>query len=63
MVFYLGGWNLFILYIFIFEFFGIKKIVGVFGMIIGIFIILVKVYLFLFIFIIIRWILFRMRMD
>ena len=65
VVFYLGGWNIFILYIFVLEFFDfeINKVGRVFGIIMGIFIILVKIYLFLFIFIIIRWILFRLRMD
>ena len=39
-VLYLGGWNLSIPYISIPELFGIKKIAGVFGMTIGIFILL-----------------------
>nr|YP_010219355.1 NADH-plastoquinone oxidoreductase subunit 1 [Ensete ventricosum]YP_010220875.1 NADH-plastoquinone oxidoreductase subunit 1 [Ensete livingstonianum]UCC34386.1 NADH-plastoquinone oxidoreductase subunit 1 [Ensete ventricosum]UCC36533.1 NADH-plastoquinone oxidoreductase subunit 1 [Ensete livingstonianum]UXE31702.1 NADH-plastoquinone oxidoreductase subunit 1 [Ensete ventricosum] len=62
-VLYLGGWNLSIPYISIPEPFGIKKIAGVFGMTIGIFITLVKAYLFLFISITTRWTLPRMRMD
>nr|YP_010219265.1 NADH-plastoquinone oxidoreductase subunit 1 [Musa acuminata var. zebrina]YP_010220607.1 NADH-plastoquinone oxidoreductase subunit 1 [Musa acuminata subsp. microcarpa]YP_010222031.1 NADH-plastoquinone oxidoreductase subunit 1 [Musa banksii]QGA73872.1 NADH-plastoquinone oxidoreductase subunit 1 [Musa banksii]UCC34206.1 NADH-plastoquinone oxidoreductase subunit 1 [Musa acuminata var. zebrina]UCC36086.1 NADH-plastoquinone oxidoreductase subunit 1 [Musa acuminata subsp. microcarpa]UCC37957.1 NA len=62
-VLYLGGWNLSIPYIYIPELFGIKKIAGVFGMTIGIFITLVKAYLFLFISITTRWTLPRMRMD
>nr|QBE86366.1 hypothetical protein [Musella lasiocarpa] len=62
-VLYLGGWNLSIPYISIPELFGIKKIAGVFGMTIGIFITLVKAYLFLFISITTRWTLPRMRMD
>nr|YP_009092736.1 NADH-plastoquinone oxidoreductase subunit 1 [Eustrephus latifolius]AIR12564.1 NADH-plastoquinone oxidoreductase subunit 1 [Eustrephus latifolius] len=62
-VLYLGGWNLSIPYIPIPELFGIKKIAGVFGMTIGIFITLAKTYLFLFISITTRWTLPRMRMD
>nr|YP_008854564.1 NADH-plastoquinone oxidoreductase subunit 1 [Ravenala madagascariensis]AHA12653.1 NADH-plastoquinone oxidoreductase subunit 1 [Ravenala madagascariensis]AYP34546.1 NADH-plastoquinone oxidoreductase subunit 1 [Ravenala madagascariensis] len=62
-VLYLGGWNLSIPYISIPELFGIKKIAGVFGMTIGIFITLAKAYLFLFISITTRWTLPRMRMD
>nr|YP_010834180.1 NADH dehydrogenase subunit 1 [Dioscorea banzhuana]WFP44526.1 NADH dehydrogenase subunit 1 [Dioscorea banzhuana] len=62
-VLYLGGWNLFIPYIFIPELFVKKKMVAVFGMTIGIFITLVKAYLFLFISIATRWTLPRMRMD
>nr|YP_010221499.1 NADH-plastoquinone oxidoreductase subunit 1 [Musa cheesmanii]UCC37425.1 NADH-plastoquinone oxidoreductase subunit 1 [Musa cheesmanii] len=62
-VLYLGGWNLSIPHISIPELFGIKKIAGVFGMTIGIFITLVKAYLFLFISITTRWTLPRMRMD
>nr|BCT09236.1 NADH-plastoquinone oxidoreductase subunit 1 [Musa acuminata] len=62
-VLYLGGWNFSIPYIYIPELFGIKKIAGVFGMTIGIFITLVKAYLFLFISITTRWTLPRMRMD
>nr|AYP33526.1 NADH-plastoquinone oxidoreductase subunit 1 [Heliconia acuminata] len=62
-VLYLGGWNLSIPYISIPELFGIKKIAGVFGMTIGIFITLAKAFLFLFISITTRWTLPRMRMD
>nr|YP_010286933.1 NADH-plastoquinone oxidoreductase subunit 1 [Hydrocharis morsus-ranae]UKT60935.1 NADH-plastoquinone oxidoreductase subunit 1 [Hydrocharis morsus-ranae] len=63
-VLYFGGWNLSILPIlFIPEIFGIDKIGGVFGMIIGILITLVKAYLFLFISITTRWTFPRMRMD
>nr|YP_010479096.1 NADH dehydrogenase subunit 1 [Dioscorea hispida]UVJ66871.1 NADH dehydrogenase subunit 1 [Dioscorea hispida]WCZ70667.1 NADH-plastoquinone oxidoreductase subunit 1 [Dioscorea hispida] len=62
-VLYLGGWNLFIPYIFIPELFVKNKMVVVFGMTIGIFITLVKAYLFLFISITTRWTLPRMRMD
>nr|QXP11739.1 NADH-plastoquinone oxidoreductase subunit 1 [Ottelia balansae]QXP13179.1 NADH-plastoquinone oxidoreductase subunit 1 [Ottelia balansae]QXP14027.1 NADH-plastoquinone oxidoreductase subunit 1 [Ottelia balansae] len=63
-VLYLGGWNLSILPIlFIPDIFGIDKMGGVFGMIIGILITLVKAYLFLFISITTRWTLPRMRMD
>lgn len=63
-VLYLGGWNLSILpLLFIPDIFGIDKIGGVFGMIIGILITLVKAYLFLFISITTRWTLPRMRMD
>nr|AKR80892.1 NADH-plastoquinone oxidoreductase subunit 1 [Lophiola aurea] len=62
-VLYLGGWNFSIPYIFIPELFGIKKMAGVFGMTISIFITLVKAYLFLFIPITTRWTLPRMRMD
>nr|UDZ59629.1 NADH-plastoquinone oxidoreductase subunit 1 [Stratiotes aloides] len=63
-VLYLGGWNLSILPIlFIPDIFGIDKVGGVFGMIIGILITLVKAYLFLFISITTRWTLPRMRMD
>ena len=62
-VLYLGGWNLSIPYISIPELFGIKKIAGVFGMTIGIFITLAKTYLFLFIPIATRWTLPRLRMD
>nr|AHA12732.1 NADH-plastoquinone oxidoreductase subunit 1 [Orchidantha fimbriata]AYP34475.1 NADH-plastoquinone oxidoreductase subunit 1 [Orchidantha maxillarioides] len=62
-VLYLGGWNFSIPYISIAELFGIKKIAGVFGMTIGIFITLAKAYLFLFISITTRWTLPRMRMD
>nr|YP_009861174.1 NADH dehydrogenase subunit 1 [Lasia spinosa]QIU82865.1 NADH dehydrogenase subunit 1 [Lasia spinosa] len=62
-VLYLGGWNLSLPYIFLPELFGISKIRGVLGMIIGIFITLAKAYLFLFIPITTRWTLPRMRMD
>nr|YP_010434034.1 NADH dehydrogenase subunit 1 [Lemeltonia narthecioides]UTA93250.1 NADH dehydrogenase subunit 1 [Lemeltonia narthecioides] len=62
-VLYLGGWNLPIPYISISELFGIKKIVGIFGMTMGILITLTKAYLFLFISITTRWTLPRMRMD
>nr|QXM16825.1 NADH dehydrogenase subunit 1 [Asparagus densiflorus] len=62
-VLYLGGWNLSIPYIPIPELFGINKMVGVFGMTIGIFITLAKAYLFLFIPITARWTLPRMRID
>nr|YP_010723339.1 NADH dehydrogenase subunit A [Phalocallis coelestis]WDW26709.1 NADH dehydrogenase subunit A [Phalocallis coelestis] len=62
-VLYLGGWNFYIPYISIPELFGIKKISGVFGMTIGIFITLAKAYFFLFISIATRWTLPRMRMD
>nr|YP_010593244.1 NADH-plastoquinone oxidoreductase subunit 1 [Potamogeton crispus]WAI96311.1 NADH-plastoquinone oxidoreductase subunit 1 [Potamogeton crispus]WFF50564.1 NADH-plastoquinone oxidoreductase subunit 1 [Potamogeton crispus] len=63
-VLYLGGWHFSIFPIFcIPELFGINKIDGVLGIIIGIFITLVKAYLFLFIPITTRWTLPRMRMD
>nr|WBP61770.1 NADH dehydrogenase subunit A [Costus tonkinensis] len=62
-VLYLGGWNFSIPYISVPELFEIKKIAGVFGMTIGIFITLAKAYLFLFISITTRWTLPRMRMD
>nr|YP_010912416.1 NADH dehydrogenase subunit 1 [Tillandsia multicaulis]WIL88605.1 NADH dehydrogenase subunit 1 [Tillandsia multicaulis] len=62
-VLYLGGWNLPIPYISIFELFGIKGIAGIFGMTMGILITLTKAYLFLFISITTRWTLPRMRMD
>nr|YP_009335473.1 NADH-plastoquinone oxidoreductase subunit 1 [Oziroe biflora]AEX96283.1 NADH-plastoquinone oxidoreductase subunit 1 [Oziroe biflora]APO12531.1 NADH-plastoquinone oxidoreductase subunit 1 [Oziroe biflora] len=62
-VLYLGGWNFSIPYISIPELFGINKMVGVFGITIGIFITLAKTYLFLFIPITARWTLPRMRMD
>nr|YP_010940032.1 NADH dehydrogenase subunit 1 [Monstera deliciosa]WLN31444.1 NADH dehydrogenase subunit 1 [Monstera deliciosa] len=62
-VFYLGGWNFSLPYIFLPELFGINKMEGVFGMTIGIFITLAKAYLFLFIPITTRWTLPRMRMD
>nr|YP_009967307.1 NADH dehydrogenase subunit 1 [Anthurium huixtlense]YP_010722980.1 NADH-plastoquinone oxidoreductase subunit 1 [Anthurium andraeanum]QIP53362.1 NADH dehydrogenase subunit 1 [Anthurium huixtlense]WDW20985.1 NADH-plastoquinone oxidoreductase subunit 1 [Anthurium andraeanum] len=62
-VFYLGGWNFSLPYIVLPELFGIKKMGGIFGMTIGIFITLAKAYLFLFIPITTRWTLPRMRMD
>nr|UFK62581.1 NADH-plastoquinone oxidoreductase subunit 1 [Phrynium rheedei] len=62
-VLYLGGWDFSIPYISVLELFGIKKIAGVFGITIGIFITLAKAYLFLFISITTRWTLPRMRMD
>nr|YP_010231331.1 NADH-plastoquinone oxidoreductase subunit 1 [Passiflora xishuangbannaensis]QSV37400.1 NADH-plastoquinone oxidoreductase subunit 1 [Passiflora xishuangbannaensis] len=62
-VLYLGGWNISISYIFVPEFFEIKKISEVFTITIGIFITLVKTYLFLFIPITTRWTLPRLRMD
>ena len=62
-VLYLGGWNFSIPYISTPELFGIKKMAGVFGMTIDIFITLAKAYLFLFIPITTRWTLPRMRMD
>nr|QHN55001.1 NADH dehydrogenase subunit 1 [Anchomanes hookeri] len=62
-VLYLGGWNFSLPYIFPPALFGINKIGGIFGMIIGIFITLAKAYLFLFIPITTRWTLPRMRMD
>nr|AYP33304.1 NADH-plastoquinone oxidoreductase subunit 1 [Goeppertia roseopicta] len=62
-VLYLGGWDFSIPYISVPEPFGIKKIAGVFGMTIDIFITLAKAFLFLFISITTRWTLPRMRMD
>nr|UYP38879.1 NADH dehydrogenase subunit 1 [Trichopus zeylanicus] len=62
-VLYLGGWSLFIPYIFRPELFVKNKMVAVFGIPIAIFITLVKAYLFLFISITTRWTLPRMRMD
>nr|YP_009861344.1 NADH dehydrogenase subunit 1 [Stylochaeton bogneri]QIU83035.1 NADH dehydrogenase subunit 1 [Stylochaeton bogneri] len=62
-VLYLGGWNFSLPYIFFPELFGIKKMGGILGMTIGIFITLAKAYLFLFIPITTRWTLPRMRMD
>nr|YP_011035787.1 NADH dehydrogenase subunit A [Stromanthe sanguinea]WRI60099.1 NADH dehydrogenase subunit A [Stromanthe sanguinea] len=62
-VLYLGGWDFSIPHISVLELFGIKKIAGVFGITIGIFITLAKAYLFLFISITTRWTLPRMRMD
>lgn len=60
-VLYLGGWNFSIPYISTFEFFEMNKMVGIFGMKMGILITLTKAYLFLFISITIRWTLPRMR--
>nr|AYP34844.1 NADH-plastoquinone oxidoreductase subunit 1 [Siamanthus siliquosus] len=62
-ILYLGGWKLSIPYISVTELLGIKKIVGVFGITIGILVTLAKAYLFLFISITTRWTLPRMRMD
>nr|YP_009439586.1 NADH-plastoquinone oxidoreductase subunit 1 [Axonopus ramosus]ATG82654.1 NADH-plastoquinone oxidoreductase subunit 1 [Axonopus ramosus] len=62
-VLYLGGWNFSIPHISFFGFFQMNKIIGIFEMVIGIFITLTKAYLFLFISITIRWTLPRMRMD
>lgn len=62
-VLYLGGWNISIPYIFIFEFFEINKLDVVFGTTIGICITLAKTFLFLFIPITTRWTLPRLRMD
>lgn len=62
-VLYLGGWNISIPYIFIFEFFEINKVDVVFGTTIGICITLAKTFLFLFIPITTRWTLPRLRMD
>nr|UUF92371.1 NADH-plastoquinone oxidoreductase subunit 1 [Allium wallichii var. platyphyllum] len=62
-VLYLGGWNFSILYISIPELFGINKMTGVFGILIGIFITLTKAYFFLFVPITARWTLPRLRMD
>nr|QFR18452.1 NADH-plastoquinone oxidoreductase subunit 1 [Jansenella griffithiana] len=62
-VLYLGGWNLSIPYISFLGFFQTNKIIGIFEIVIGIFITLTKAYLFLFISITIRWTLPRMRMD
>lgn len=62
-VLYLGGWNISIPYIFVPEFFEIKKISEVFTITLGIFITLVKTYLLLFIPITTRWTLPRLRMD
>ena len=59
-VLYLGGWNLSIPYL---EIFDINKASKVFGTIISIFITLGKTYLFLFIPIATRWTLPRLRMD
>nr|QBZ77279.1 NADH dehydrogenase subunit 1 [Achlys triphylla] len=62
-VLYLGGWNFSIPHIFIPDLFGNNEVGGVFGMTLGIFIILAKAYLFLFILITTRWTLPRLRMD
>nr|QFR17717.1 NADH-plastoquinone oxidoreductase subunit 1 [Chandrasekharania keralensis] len=62
-VLYLGGWNFSIPYISFLGFFQMNKMIGIFEMVIGIFITLTKAYLFLFISITIRWTLPRMRMD
>nr|YP_009236332.1 NADH-plastoquinone oxidoreductase subunit 1 [Gynostemma pentaphyllum]YP_009440213.1 NADH dehydrogenase subunit 1 [Gynostemma longipes]AMF83985.1 NADH-plastoquinone oxidoreductase subunit 1 [Gynostemma pentaphyllum]ANI25239.1 NADH dehydrogenase subunit 1 [Gynostemma pentaphyllum]ART64966.1 NADH dehydrogenase subunit 1 [Gynostemma pentaphyllum]ATG86894.1 NADH dehydrogenase subunit 1 [Gynostemma longipes]WLW41704.1 NADH-plastoquinone oxidoreductase subunit 1 [Gynostemma pentaphyllum] len=62
-VLYLGGWDISIQYIFVYEFFEINKAYEVFGMIISIFITLAKTYLFLFISITTRWTLPRLRID
>nr|YP_009756776.1 NADH-plastoquinone oxidoreductase subunit 1 [Trophis scandens]QCA41402.1 NADH-plastoquinone oxidoreductase subunit 1 [Trophis scandens] len=62
-VLYLGGWNISIPYIFVFDFFEINKTYGVFESTIGMFITLAKTYLFLFIPITTRWTLPRLRMD
>nr|UQJ77108.1 NADH-plastoquinone oxidoreductase subunit 1 [Sophora sp. ND-2022] len=62
-VFYLGGPNISIPYIFVSDFFEINKAYGVFGTTIGIFITLAKTYLFLFVSITTRWTLPRLRMD
>nr|YP_010511947.1 NADH dehydrogenase subunit 1 [Dipteryx alata]UXL83271.1 NADH dehydrogenase subunit 1 [Dipteryx alata] len=62
-VLYLGGWNISIPYMFVYELFEINKTYGVFGTTIGIFITLAKTYLFLFVAITTRWTLPRLRMD
>lgn len=62
-VLYLGGWNFFIPYIYISEFFEINKVGGVFEIALDIFITLAKTFLFLFISITTRWTLPRLRMD
>nr|YP_010419179.1 NADH-plastoquinone oxidoreductase subunit 1 [Gyrotaenia microcarpa]YP_010419264.1 NADH-plastoquinone oxidoreductase subunit 1 [Gyrotaenia myriocarpa]USG52542.1 NADH-plastoquinone oxidoreductase subunit 1 [Gyrotaenia microcarpa]USG52627.1 NADH-plastoquinone oxidoreductase subunit 1 [Gyrotaenia myriocarpa] len=62
-VLYLGGWNISIPHIFVFEVFEINKAYGVFKPTIDIFITLAKTYLFLFIPITTRWTLPRIRMD
>nr|YP_010276355.1 NADH-plastoquinone oxidoreductase subunit 1 [Carex laevissima]YP_010276366.1 NADH-plastoquinone oxidoreductase subunit 1 [Carex laevissima]UHY39476.1 NADH-plastoquinone oxidoreductase subunit 1 [Carex laevissima]UHY39487.1 NADH-plastoquinone oxidoreductase subunit 1 [Carex laevissima] len=62
-ILYLGGWNFSIPYISIPELFRINKMVGIFGMTIGIFITLAKAYFFLLISITTRWTLPRMRID
>lgn len=60
-VLYLGGWNISIPHIFVFD--EINKTYGVFEPTIGMFITLAKTYLFLFIPITTRWTLPRLRMD
>nr|WAX37662.1 NADH-plastoquinone oxidoreductase subunit 1 [Emblica urinaria] len=62
-VLYLGGWNIYIPYLFIPNLFEINKVNGVFGTTVGIFITLIKTFLFLFISIATRWTLPRLRMD
>ncbi|WVZ12223.1 hypothetical protein V8G54_016753 [Vigna mungo] len=62
-ILYFGGSNIFILYIFVSNFFEINKTYGVFVMIIGIFITLVKTYLFILVSITTRWIFPRLRIN
>nr|YP_010213987.1 NADH-plastoquinone oxidoreductase subunit 1 [Linum narbonense]UBN07411.1 NADH-plastoquinone oxidoreductase subunit 1 [Linum narbonense] len=62
-ILYLGGWNIFIPFIFENRFFEINNGGSVFGITIGIFSTLVKTYLFLFTSITTRWTLPRLRMD
>lgn len=62
-VLYLGGWNISIPYIFVFDSFEINKTYDVFEPTISMFITLAKTYLFLFIPITTRWTLPRLRMD
>nr|YP_010142120.1 NADH dehydrogenase subunit 1 [Muntingia calabura]QQK92365.1 NADH dehydrogenase subunit 1 [Muntingia calabura] len=62
-ILYLGGWNIYIPYMFTPELFEINNMGGIFGTTIGIFITLAKTYLFLFIPITTRWTLPRLRMD
>nr|YP_010143201.1 NADH-plastoquinone oxidoreductase subunit 1 [Salomonia cantoniensis]YP_010143211.1 NADH-plastoquinone oxidoreductase subunit 1 [Salomonia cantoniensis]QQL04322.1 NADH-plastoquinone oxidoreductase subunit 1 [Salomonia cantoniensis]QQL04332.1 NADH-plastoquinone oxidoreductase subunit 1 [Salomonia cantoniensis] len=62
-VLYLGGWNISMPYIFVSDFFEIKKVCEIFETTICIFITLAKTYLFLFISITTRWTLPRLRMD
>nr|YP_010950747.1 NADH dehydrogenase subunit A [Hemsleya graciliflora]YP_010950834.1 NADH-plastoquinone oxidoreductase subunit 1 [Hemsleya amabilis]WMI39369.1 NADH dehydrogenase subunit A [Hemsleya graciliflora]WMI39456.1 NADH-plastoquinone oxidoreductase subunit 1 [Hemsleya amabilis] len=62
-VLYLGGWDISIPYIFVYELFEITKAYEVFGIAISIFITLAKTYLFLFISITTRWTLPRLRID
>ena len=57
----LGGSNISIPYIFVYEFFEINKTYGVFGTTINLFITLAKTYFFLFVSIITRWSLPRLR--